>query len=79
MSIEKPKDVRAWYAGRIARKYHDAWRVWRITRSPELTAVMADLTREREDHQTRTGWYAYYDGHTTTYHYTDPKTREDTP
>lgn len=74
--IKNPKDVRARYAGRLARKHHDAWRAWQITRSPELAAVMAGLAEAREDHQEHTGWVADYDGHTTTYHYTDPKTRD---
>ena len=79
MTITNPTDVRARYANRLAHRHHEVRQAWRASRSPELAAVMADLARQREDHQTHTGWVADYDGHTTTYHYTDPTTREDTP
>ena len=72
---QDPQDVRARYAGRLAQQHHAVREAWRANRSPELAAVMADLTRQREDHQTRTGWVADYDGRITTYHYTDPAER----
>ena len=74
--IKDPKDVRARYAGRLAHQHHAVREAWRASKSPELATVMADLTRAREDHQEHTGWIADYDGETTTYHYTDPKTRD---
>lgn len=74
--IKDPQDVRARYAGRLAHQHHAVRQAWRVTRSPELAAVMAGLTRAREDHQAHTGWVAAFDGQTTTYHYTDPKTRD---
>lgn len=73
--IKNPTDMRARYAGRLAHQHHAAREAWRATRSPELAAVMADLTRQREDHQEHTGWVASFDGHSTTYHYTDPAER----
>lgn len=74
--ITNPTDVRARYAGRLAHQHHAVREAWRVNKSPELAAVMADLARQREDHQEHTGWVADYDGHTTTYHYTDPNTRD---
>ena len=76
MIIENPTDVRARYAGRLAHQHHAVRQAWRADRSPELAAVMAGLAEAREDHQEHTGWVADYDGETTTYHYTDPKTRD---
>lgn len=73
--ITNPTDVRARYAGRLAHQHHAVREAWRATRSSELAAVMADLTRAREDHQTRTGWVADHDGETTVYHYTNPDER----
>lgn len=75
MNITNPTDVRARYAGRLAHQHHAIREAWQATRSPELAAVMADLTRAREDHQAHTGWLADYDGETTTYHYTNPAER----
>lgn len=75
MIINNPTDVRARYAGRLAHQHHAVREAWRATRSPELAAVMAGLAEAREDHQAHTGWVADYDGETTTYYYTDPKTR----
>lgn len=75
MIIENPKDVHAQYAGRLARQYRAVWEAWQANRLPELATVMADLMRQREDHQARTGWVAEYGGHTTTYHYTNPAER----
>lgn len=46
-----------------------------MNKSPELAAVMAGLASAREDHQAHTGWVADFDGHTTTYHYTNPAER----
>lgn len=74
--VKDPQDVRARYADRLARQHHAVREAWRATRSPELAAVMADLTQQREDHQNRTGWVADHDGETTTYYYTDPNTRD---
>lgn len=73
--IKDPKDVRARYAGRLARQHHAVREAWRVNKSPELAAVMAGLAKAREDHQEHTGWVADYDGQTTTYHYTDPAER----
>ena len=75
MSTENPTDVRARYAGRLAHQYRAVWRSWQTDKSPELAAVLAGLARAREDHLEHTGWFANYDGHTTTYHYTDPAER----
>lgn len=75
MIIKNPTDVRARYAGRLAHQHHAVREAWRVNKSPELAAVMADLTRAREDHQEHTGWIADYDGETTTYHYTNPDER----
>lgn len=75
MIIKNPKDVRARYAGRLARRHHAVREAWQANKSPELAAVMADLARAREDHKERTGWVADFDGHTTTYHYTNPAER----
>lgn len=72
MIIENPTDVRARYAGRLAHQHHAVREAWRASKSPELAAVMAGLAEAREDHQEHTGWVAYFDGHTTVYHYTDP-------
>ena len=69
---QDPQDVRARYAGRLAHQHHAVREAWRATKSPELAAVMADLTRRREDHQEHTGWIASFDGEATVYHYTDP-------
>ena len=74
--IKDPTDVRARYAGRLAHQHHAIREAWQASRSPELAAVMAGLAGAREDHQAHTGWVADYDGETTTYHYTDPKTRD---
>lgn len=76
MIIENPKDVRARYAGRLAHQHHAVREAWRASKSPELVTVMAGLAEAREDHQTHTGWIASYDGETTTYHYTNPTSRE---
>lgn len=73
--VKDPQDVRARYAGRLARRHQAVREAWRATRSPELAAVMAGLAEAREDHQEHTGWLASYDGHTTTYHYTNPDER----
>ena len=78
MIIENPKDVRARYAGRLAHQHHAVREAWRASKSPELVTVMAGLAEARVDHEKHTGWYAYYDGHTTTYYYTETN-REDTP
>lgn len=75
MNDTNPTDVRARYAGRLAHQHHAVREAWRATRSPELAAVMAGLAEARVDHQAHTGWIADYDGHTTTYHYTDPAER----
>lgn len=75
MIIKNPTDVRARYAGRLAHQQHAIREAWRANKSPELAAVMADLTSARKDHQTHTGWIAGYDGETTTYHYTNPAER----
>lgn len=75
MIIKNPKDVRARYASRLARRHHAVREAWQANKSPELATVMADITRAHEDHQARTGWVADYDGHTTTYHYTNPTER----
>lgn len=72
---QDPQDVRARYAGRLAHQHHAVREAWRANRSPALAAVMADLARQREDHQAHTGWIADYDGRITTYHYTDPEER----
>ena len=73
--VKDPQDVRARYAGRLARRHHAVREAWRANRTPALAAVMADLAREREEHQERTGWVADYDGESTTYHYADPAER----
>lgn len=73
--IKDPQDVRARYADRLARQHHAVREAWRATRSPELAAVMAGLAEARRDHQEHTGWIADYNGHATTYHYTDPAER----
>ena len=75
MIIQNPTDVRARYAERLARRHHAVREAWRANRTPALAAVMADLAREREEHQERTGWVASFDGGTTVYHYTDPAER----
>ena len=75
MIINNPTDVRARYAGRLAHQHHAIREAWQAARSPELAAVMAGLAEAREDHQAHTGWAASYDGHTTTYHYTNPTER----
>lgn len=75
MIIKNPTDIRARYAGILAHRHHAVREAWQANKSPDLAAAMADLTREREYHQTRTGWVADYGGHTTTYHYTDPTER----
>lgn len=76
MIINNPTDVRARYANRLAHRHHEVRQAWRASRSPELAAVMADLTRAREDHQEHTGWVADYDGHTTTYYYQSIEERD---
>ena len=73
--VKEPQDVRARYAGRLARQHHAVREAWRANKSPELAAVMADLARQREDHQEHTGWVADFDGETTTYYYNDPAER----
>lgn len=75
MIIKDPTDVRARYAGRLAQQHHAVREAWQANKLPQLAGVMVSLTRAREDHQTRTGWVADHDGHTTTYHYTDPTER----
>lgn len=74
--VKDPQDVRARYADRLARQHHAVREAWRANRSPELAAVMADLTRAREDHQEHTGWVADFDGETTTYHYQSIEERD---
>ena len=73
--VKDPQDVRARHADRLARRHYAVREAWRANRTPALAAVMADLAREREEHQERTGWVADYDGESTTYHYTDPAER----
>lgn len=75
MSTNNPTDVRARYAGRLAHQHHAVREAWQAIRSPELAAVMADLTRAREDHHAHTGWLADFDGEATVYHYTNPDER----
>ena len=73
--VKNPTDVRARYAGRLARQHHAVREAWRVNRSPELAAVMAGLAGAREDHQEHTGWAADVDGEATVYHYTNPDER----
>ena len=73
--VKDPQDVRARYAVRLAHQHHAVREAWRVNKSPELAVVMAGLAEAREDHQEHTGWVADFDGHTTTYYYTDPAER----
>lgn len=76
MIIKNPTGLDAMQAGRLAQRHYELREAYRHTRNPDVAQAMVAMHARREDHQTRTGWVADYDGKTTTYHYTDPKTRD---
>lgn len=76
MSTNDTPDPNARYANRLAHRHHMLRELWRASKSPDIAQAMVTTAHLREEHQTRTGWVADYDGETTTYHYTDPKTRD---
>lgn len=75
MIIQNPTDLDAMQAGRLAQRHYELRQAWQATRNPNVADVMLTMQARRETHQAHTGWYAYYDGHTTTYHYNDPAER----
>lgn len=70
--IKDPKDVRARYAGRLARQQYYVRQAYRANPVPELATVVANLARQRIEHRDSTGWYAAYDGDNAIYYYTTP-------
>ena len=79
MIVKNPTGVQARQAARLAQRHYELRQAYQFTRNPDVAEAMVGMQSRREDHQTRTGWVADFDGKTTTYHYDDPKTREDTP
>ncbi|MDO4919918.1 hypothetical protein [Kocuria sp.] len=75
MIVENPTGVQARQAARLAQHHYELRQAYQFTRNPNVAEAMATIQARREDHQTRTGWVADYDGETTTYHYTDPAER----
>lgn len=76
MRTNNPIGIQSFWAGRLAQRHYELREAYRHTRNPDVAQAMVAMQARREDHQTRTGWVADYDGETTTYHYTDPKTRD---
>lgn len=75
MIIKNPTGLDAMQAGRLAQRHYELRQAWQATRNPDVADAMLTMQARREDHQTRTGWVADFDGHTTTYYYTDPAER----
>lgn len=78
MITHNPNCLDAMQAGRLAQRYYELRQAWRATRNPDVADAMIEMVDRCQDHGARTGWLAYFDGHATTYHYTN-STREDTP
>ncbi|NDO78250.1 hypothetical protein GKZ75_08440 [Kocuria indica] len=74
--IANPTGLDAMQAARLAQRHYELRGAYRHTRNPDVADAMLTMQTRREDHQTRTGWVADYDGENTVYHYTDPDTRE---
>lgn len=75
MSTNDTPDPNARYANRLAHRHHMLRELWRASKSPDIAQAMVTTAHLREEHQAATGWVADFDGHTTTYHYTDPAER----
>lgn len=75
MIIKNPTGLDAMQAGRLAQRHYELRQAWQATRNPNVADAMLTMQARREDHQTSTGWVADFDGHTTTYYYTDPAER----
>lgn len=76
MIVNNPIGIQSFWAGRLAQRHYELREAYRHTRNPDVAQAMVAMQARREDHQTRTGWVADYDGENTTYHHTDPKTRD---
>lgn len=75
MIVHNRTGIQSMQAGRLAQRHYELREAYRHTRNPDVADAMLTMQARREDHQTRTGWVADYDGHTTTYHYNDPAER----
>ena len=75
MIVSNPAGLDAMQAGRLAQRCYELSQAWQATRNPNVADAMLTMHARRETHQEHTGWVAYFDGHTTTYHYTDPAER----
>ena len=78
MIVNNPTNLDAMQAGRLAQRCYELDQALQTTRNPDVADAFTDMCKRRMDHHERTGWVAYHDGETTTYHYTNP-IREDTP
>ena len=78
MIIKNPTGLDAMQAGRLAQRCYELNQALQTTRNPNVADAFTDMSERRQNHHARTGWVAYFDGETTTYHYTNPA-REDTP
>ena len=70
MIIKTPTGLDAMQAGRLAKRCYELSQALQTTRNPNVAEAFTDMSERRQNHHARTGWYAYYDGHTTTYYYT---------
>lgn len=73
--INNPTGLDAIQAGRLAQRYDELCQAWRVSLNPDVEDAMLTMQTRRETHYARTGWVAYHDGYTTTYHYTNPAER----
>ena len=76
--IKTPTGLDAMQAGRLAQRCYELSQALQTTRNPNVADAFTDMSERRQNHHARTGWVAYFDGRSTTYHYTNP-IREDTP
>ena len=75
MIVNDPVGIQSMQAGRLAQRHYELREAYRHTRNPDVAQAMLTMQTRREAHYARTGWVAYHDGHTTTYHYTNPAER----
>ena len=80
MSTNKPTrqestGLDAIQAGRLAQRHYELREEWQAARNWDVADAMLEMGERCQDHGSRTGWVAYFDGRTTTYHYTDPTER----
>ena len=73
--IEHPAGLDAMQAGRLAQRCYELSQALQTTRNPDVADAFIDMSERRQNHHAHTGWIASFDGHTTTYHYTDPAER----